>query len=111
MSQELIQDGLTASGFLRKSGCAPAVEKKISPRLTGPVSGGVLFKVICRAQNPPAEMRGGFCIETRRNSASGRSTAICGEHRPGYRKSSSKPGSPHRIPAKSAYAPAVEKKI
>jgi hypothetical protein len=28
--------------------------------LTGPVSCGVLFKVICRAQDPPAALRGGF---------------------------------------------------
>jgi hypothetical protein len=48
------------AGFSAEAVCAPAVEKKIRPRLTGPVSRGVLFKLICRAQNPPAAMRGGF---------------------------------------------------
>jgi hypothetical protein len=37
-----------------------AVEKKTALRLTGPVKHGVLFKVIFRAKNPSAEMRGGF---------------------------------------------------
>jgi hypothetical protein len=36
------------------------VDKKSELRLTGPVNHGVLFKVICFAQNPPAAMRGGF---------------------------------------------------
>jgi hypothetical protein len=36
------------------------VDKKFELRLTGPVNHGVLFKVICFAQNPPAAMRGGF---------------------------------------------------
>jgi hypothetical protein len=85
------------------SSCAPAVEKKIQPRLTGPVSGGVLFKVICRAQNPPAAMRGGFLrwratkwsMARRRNAASDVATA-----HPGYAGFFAK-----------AVAPAVEKKI
>jgi hypothetical protein len=37
-----------------------AVEKKAALRLTGPVKHGALFKVSCRAQDPSAEMRGGF---------------------------------------------------
>src|SRR5438105_8467675 len=40
--------------------CAQPVERKIQPRLTGPVNGGDLIKVICFAQNPSAAMRGGF---------------------------------------------------
>jgi hypothetical protein len=36
------------------------VEKYFELRLTGPVKRCVLFKVNCRAQNPSAEMRGGF---------------------------------------------------
>jgi hypothetical protein len=36
------------------------VEKYFDLRLTGPVKHGVLFKVNCRAQDPSAEMRGGF---------------------------------------------------
>jgi hypothetical protein len=36
------------------------VDKKLTLRLTGPVNHGVLFKVICLAQNPSAAMRGGF---------------------------------------------------
>jgi hypothetical protein len=36
------------------------VEKYFDLRLTGPVKHGVLFKVNCSAQNPSAEMRGGF---------------------------------------------------
>jgi hypothetical protein len=38
----------------------PPVEKKIEPRLTGPVSCGVFIKLNCFAQNPSAVMRGGF---------------------------------------------------
>jgi hypothetical protein len=41
-------------------GNAQPVEKKIVPRLTGPVSCPVFIKVICGAQNPPAALRGGF---------------------------------------------------
>jgi hypothetical protein len=40
--------------------CATPVENDFELRLTGPVKQGVLFKVNCLAQNPPAEMRGGF---------------------------------------------------
>jgi hypothetical protein len=36
------------------------VDKNLDVRLTGPVNHGVLFKVICFAQNPSAAMRGGF---------------------------------------------------
>ena len=63
-------------GIPAKSVCAPPVEKKIRPRLTGPVSGGVLVKVICRAQNPPAGMRGGFCIEVRHGLTSSPSRPV-----------------------------------
>jgi len=50
------------AGFFSESSFPPTVDKKIEPRLTGPVSGGVLFKVIRRAQNPPATLRGGFLL-------------------------------------------------
>jgi hypothetical protein len=39
---------------------AQPVDKKFEVCLTGPVNHGVLFKVICFAQNPSAAMRGGF---------------------------------------------------
>ena len=43
----------------RRQNQAP-VDNKSKRRLTGPVNHGVLFKVICFAQNPSAAMRGGF---------------------------------------------------
>jgi hypothetical protein len=58
------------------------VEKYFDPGLTGPVRWCVLIKVNCSAQNPSAEMRGGFlrwgfaikhdrCHSLMRNGASG----------------------------------------
>jgi hypothetical protein len=44
----------------RSTNPAASVDKNLEPRLTGPVNHGVLFKVICFAQNPSAAMRGGF---------------------------------------------------
>jgi hypothetical protein len=38
----------------------PHVENKTEVRLTGPVNHGALAIVNCFAQNPSAEMRGGF---------------------------------------------------
>jgi hypothetical protein len=52
--------GYARCGGFPRSSCAPPVDKKIETRLTGPVSCGVLFKVNRRAQNPSAELRGGF---------------------------------------------------